>query len=268
MEEPDESRIIQDTHKIRATFSQVPKTITGSVETALGRKLSVLAFGLSGYIYKCGEDLVYKMNATQHEFELMKAASDCAVAPLSRVLDTSNSGRVFTSGIITELGTPFDIMSVPRDRRTGVKDEMVALLTRLHRVHGMIHGDVKPVNMIRCRDGSLRFCDFDSARRIEDDASKWEGFGTPRYYAPSRGYPFQHEAPIEADDWYAMAISVWELYTGKRAFHDGIPEEDEDAVPDMEAVLAQKGTVDVTAVDDENVREWMTGILRQGGANI
>lgn len=177
----DEGRITHDSHNVYASL-KIPETITGSIiETVLGRELSVLAIGFSGYVYKCGEDLVYKMNASQREFDLMRAAGDCAVTPLSRVLCTFDSGQVFTDGLVTELGTPFDIMSVPRDKRADVKDEMVALLTRLHQVHGIIHGDVKSVNMVRCRDGSLRFCDFDSARRIKDDASEWEGFGTPRY---------------------------------------------------------------------------------------
>jgi len=47
-------------------------------------KLEVIAIGASGYVYKCPQ-LVYKMNARQREFDFMKAAGDCAIAPVCRI---------------------------------------------------------------------------------------------------------------------------------------------------------------------------------------
>lgn len=72
------------------------------------------------------------------------------------------------------LGTPFDITAAPHQSRAAVRNEMVALLTRLHGFYGIIHGDVKPLKMVRCRYGSLRFCDFEPARcapRVSNDGS-------------------------------------------------------------------------------------------------
>ena len=239
---------------------QLPESIPQGHEFLRHDTLEVIAIGGRGYVYRCQGGLVYKVNAIQREVDLMKAAGDCCIKIISRVtevLEQESETQVVTSGVIMEGATPFDFKAVAAEDRGRVKDEMVALLKRLHREYGIIHGDLKPANLLRCRDGKLRFCDFDSARRIEEAEEEWEGMLSDRYAAPSRGWP-DYTPPRVVDDWYALAISLWELYTGR----DALMEED------FECLLKEGGTVDVDAVEDVSVREFIRGILLAGGANV
>jgi serine/threonine protein kinase len=162
-------------------------------------------------------------------------------------------------GLVIELATPFDFKLVPLEQRAVVKDEMVNLVERLHgREFGIVHGDIKPANFLRCRDGKLRLCDFDSARLIADKkVENWEGFVSERYLAPSRGYP-EYGPPTVIDDEYALAISVWELFTGK----DALIEED------MEEILKDGRTVDIDELEDDDIRAFVRKRLRDGGAKV
>ncbi len=225
----------------------------------LPQNLEFLGLGGSGYVYKCPGDFAYKVHATQHEVDLMTAAGDCSVTPLSRVLGKMD-GVWAPRGLIMELATPFDFKRVPSGERRAVMDEMVSLLERLHSSEfGIAHGDIKPANFLRCRDGRLRLCDFDSARLIADDKVEgWEGFVSDRYLAPTRGYPDAYGPPTVVDDHYALAISVWELFTGK----DALLEED------MEDAWKEGKTVDLDELEDEDIRAFVRKRLRDGGAKI
>lgn len=238
--------------------SPLPPTITKAHPLLHYSALEILGLGGSGYVYKCPGDLAYKQHATQREVDLMTAAGDCAVTPLSRVLREVD-GVLRPEGLVMELATPFNFKSVSPTDRAAVKDEMVALVARLHSSEfGIVHGDIKPANFLRCRDGRLRLCDFDSGRFIADEEVEgWEGLVSERYLAPSRGYP-EYGPPTVLDDGYALAISVWELYTGK----DALVEED------MEEGLKDGRTVDLDELEDADVRAFVREWLLKGGAKV
>jgi serine/threonine protein kinase len=183
--------------------SDLPATITEDHEILLPDNFEFLGLGNSGYVYKLKhpDGFAYKLHATQHEVDFMKLAGDCSVTPISRVLGKIE-GVLVPLGVIMELATPFDFQSVPVEQRRAVMDEMVSLLERLHGPEfGIVHSDFKPLNLLRCRDGKLRLCDFDSARLIDEEVTleDWEGFVSPRYIAPSRGFP-DHGPPTVLDD--------------------------------------------------------------------
>ncbi|KAK3299671.1 kinase-like domain-containing protein [Chaetomium fimeti] len=195
--------------------SPLPPTITTKHNMLLKKNLEFLGLGGSG----------------QREVDLMTAAGDCSIAPLSRVLWERGGGVV------------------PAEQRAAVMQEMVGLVERLHSSEfGIVHGDIKPANFLRCRDGKLRLCDFDSARLIADEkAEGWEGFMSHRYLAPSRGYPYRRPPPTVIDDEYALAISIWELFTGKDAFIEEF----------MEDVFKDGRTIDVDELEDDGVRSFL-----------
>ncbi|KAK3308976.1 kinase-like domain-containing protein [Chaetomium strumarium] len=226
---------------------------------AADKNLEFLGLGGSGYVYKCAGGFACKVLATQREVDFMKAAGDCSAAPLSRVMGKVDGGVLVPCGLIMELATPFQFKLVPADERRAVMDEMVGLVERLHGPEfGIVHGDIKPANLLRCRDGRLRLCDFDSARFVADEeAEGWEAFISDRYLAPSRGFP-DYGPPTVLDDDYAFASSVWELFTGKDAFID----------EDMEDVLREGRTVDLDELEDDEIRDFVRKRLRDGGAKV
>lgn len=261
---PEENEIRAANEKISPALPGVPSLgllpiITTEHEILTTHNLTVLGVGGSGYVYRCPGDLAYKVNVIQSEVDLLTAAGDCAITPLCHVLDKIE-GAWWRRGLIMELATPFDFKLVPAEERMAVKDEMVSLVDRLHSSEiGIAHGDIKPDNFLRCRDGKLRLCDFNSARLLDDDeVEDWEGGVSDRYLAPSRGYPDSHGPPTIVDDNYALAISVWELFTGKDALID----------EDIEEALKEGKTVDLDELEDEHVRAFVWKRLRDGGARV
>jgi serine/threonine protein kinase len=222
--------------------------------------LEVLAIGGMGYVYKY-KGFAYKQNCFQREYDLMQKAGDCAVKAVARVVNVEDNGRIVMTGLLMEFETPLNIKRVTGDaERAKVKDEMISLVSTLHDKYRMVHGDIKPLNMLRCRDGKLRLCDFDSARPIDEDPQLWEGLCTEQYLAPNRDYFNTGAVPTPSDDLYALGITLWELYTGKDAFIDQLH--------DIEEILQERRTVDLMEVDDEEVRELIRCYLRQGGALV
>ena len=60
--------------------------------------------------------------------------------------------------------------------------------------------------------------------------------------ALSRGWPDDPRRPGVLDDWYGLAISLWELYTGENALMG----------EDLEEMLREGRTVDIDAVEGES----------------
>jgi serine/threonine protein kinase len=94
---------------------------------------------------------------------------------------------------------------------------------------GIVHGDLKPENVMVSEDGTVKILDFGLARRLhrlrpvksnETDelgmAESGDGiFGTARYLAPeqTRGEPATF-----ASDVFSLGVVLYELATGKTAF--------------------------------------------------
>lgn len=83
---------------------------------------------------------------------------------------------------------------------------------------GIVHGDLKPENVVLPADGRVRVVDFGLARLL-GDASGTRG-GTPEYLAPE---VWRGEAPSPASDVWALGILLRELFCGGRPGPEGPP---------------------------------------------
>jgi Protein kinase domain len=218
-------------------------------------------WGFPGMMYKYREgNRTMKHNATDHEFQMMKNAGSCSVKPLGRVLMRDKcTGKIEVTGIIMDLEEKFDWDAVPPDQRATTANQMIRVVHELHHTHRVIHGDIRPENMlIRCSDNQITLCDFAEARGIDDDPNLWEGWDPSHYAAPSRGHAIP---PTVVDDLYALGLSIWQIYSGRIPF-DGFVQDE------IEALLSQDQAVDLDLITDDEIKEIVADYLRAGGADV
>jgi serine/threonine-protein kinase len=95
--------------------------------------------------------------------------------------------------------------------------------------HGIVHGDLKPENVMVAEGDLIKILDFGLARRaskfitidpdetlIQGVAETGEGlFGTPSYMSPEQA---RGELATAASDVFALGAILFEMLTGSKAF--------------------------------------------------
>jgi len=203
-------------------------------------------------LYHWQPDHMLKLGGTKYEMNLAHLAGDCAVSVLGEVVqDGKHLGFMMKkeNPLIGEC-----LASIVQKRR--IMHMMKRVVDDLHTNQRIIHGDLKLANMLLCSDGRVRLCDFAGAFLI-DDPNPPAPIYTAAWLSPYRSRHIQ-EPPTIDDDLFALGVSIWELFVGRRPFEGlkGI----------ATAQLIRKGeTIDITEIGDAEarsmVRELMSGML-------
>ena len=85
-------------------------------------------------------------------------------------------------------------------------------LTHVHS-QGILHRDIKPLNVMLASGGVLKLMDFGIARDLSSDRTVGAPIGTPAYMAPEL---LMGREPSRASDIYSAGVMFYELLTGKK----------------------------------------------------
>src|SRR3984893_9767922 len=115
-------------------------------------------------------------------------------------------------------GQPLERMldkgSIPFPRACAWIGDVASALSLAHR-KGIIHGDVKPANILVSDDGRIKLTDFGMARLASRDAKDSPLLGTPAYWCPEQivGKPQDARSDI-----FSLGVVMYEMATGHRPF--------------------------------------------------
>lgn len=224
--------------------------------------------GSSGLLYRFSESLVYKSNVTPREADLMEAAGNLTLRPLTRVIWRGSRPTTGTKAVIMEFGKRFRPGDIAPPRLRAVVIEMFLLVQTLHDQHGIVHGDIKLSNFLWGRDGRLKLADFSSARFIEENPDSWNSsYVTEPYLTPDRMRQREESAvdgvnrtgrtpaPKVFDDYYALGITLWSIFTGKKPVNHQFNQRN-------------IRRLDLAEVNDDLVRRWIRKVFKMAGCRF
>jgi serine/threonine protein kinase len=115
-------------------------------------------------------------------------------------------------------GQPLDRIlekgSIPYSRACAWVADVATALHVAHR-KGIIHGDVKPANVLVTEDGKVKLTDFGMARLASRDTKDTPLLGTPAYWCPEQ---IMGKAQDARSDIFSLGVVLYEMVTGKRPF--------------------------------------------------
>lgn len=142
---------------------------------------------------------------------------------------------------------------IPVDDAVHCIDQVLSALEHAHAA-GVVHGDIKPANIMVTRDGAIKITDFGTARVVNDEEPNAADhvMGTPAYMAPEQ---LLGESVDPRADLYAVGVTFYRMLTGTLPF-----------VADTTFAMAQKQLSEAPAllrVKRDGLPDWCELIVKQ-----
>jgi eukaryotic-like serine/threonine-protein kinase len=104
--------------------------------------------------------------------------------------------------------------SIPFPKACAWAAEVATALAVAHR-KGVIHGDVKPANILITEDDRVKLTDFGMARLASRDSKDTPLLGSPAYWCPEQIVGKPQDA---RSDVFSLGVVMYEMVTGHRPF--------------------------------------------------
>jgi len=163
----------------------------------------------------------FEMSRFRHEAEMIAQLRHTNIVEIFAV-DHATDGRPYLVLEFAEGGSLDRILAgTPQEpRRAAEALETLARAVQYAHEKGVIHRDLKPHNILRTKDGTLKLTDFGLAKELEVSSGMTPSgavMGTPSYMAPE-----QAEGKLRdigpATDVYGLGAILYEMLTGRPPF--------------------------------------------------
>jgi serine/threonine-protein kinase len=195
--------------------------------------LEIIGTGATGRVGRAHDPMIGRQVAIKlFSKELAKGEGRLRFLQEARVVGQLSHPSIITlhdMGIDEATQTPYLVMeflegqpldrilekgSLPFPRACALVAEVAGALAAAHR-KGVIHGDVKPANVLITDDGRVKLMDFGMARLASHDSGASPLLGTPAYWCPEQILGKPQDA---RSDLFSLGVVLYEIVTGKRPF--------------------------------------------------
>lgn len=149
---------------------------------------------------------------------------------------------------------------IPRSRAQLWVGQIADGLATAHAA-AIVHGDVKPANVMLDADWTVRLVDFGVAADLRDSAATpqvLQGAGTPAYMAPEQ---VLRRGATDRSDVYALGVVAYVLFTGRHPFQHAAGDVAAMMDAHVSAAVAHPRRVDRTV--GRNVARRITAMLEK-----
>ena len=195
--------------------------------------LEIIGTGASGRVARAHDPMIGRQVAIKlFSKELAQGEARQRFLQEARVVGQLSHPSIITlhdMGIEESTQTPYLVMeflegqpldrilergSLPFPRACALVAEIAGALAAAHR-KGVIHGDVKPANVLITDDGRVKLMDFGMARLASRDSGTSPLLGTPAYWCPEQILGKPQDA---RSDLFSLGVVLYEMVTGQRPF--------------------------------------------------
>jgi serine/threonine protein kinase len=150
-----------------------------------------------------------------HEAQAASALNHPNIVTIHRVVRSEGIAAIVMELVAGRPLTAVRNAPVALEKALAIGSQIARALAAAHE-HGIIHGDIKPENILQRPDGYIKVLDFGLAQRlIEKGMSSGQLFGTMRYMSPEQA---RGESLTAACDIFSFGLVLFELAAGKHPF--------------------------------------------------